>query len=69
MAYVRFYTYIHVCILYIHVYIYVCIYIHVEAVYNFLKLEGGILSAGSVTKMRGHLEDFVLPFICDWLLS
>ena len=56
-------------VFYTYMYIYVCIYIHVEAVYNFLKLEGGILSAGSVTKMRGHLEDFVLPFICDWLLS
>ena len=60
-------TYMYV--FYTYMYIYVCIYIHVEAVYNFLKLEGGILSAGSVTKMRGHLEDFVLPFICDWLLS
>ena len=60
-------TYMYV--FYTYIYIYVCIYIHVEAVYNFLKLEGGILSAGSVTKMRGHLEDFVLPFICDWLLS
>ena len=60
-------TYMYV--FYTYIYIYVCIYIHVEAVYNFLKLEGGILSAGSVTKMRGHLEDFVLPFICDGLLS
>ena len=63
------FIHIYMYVFYTYMYICVCVYIYVEAVYNFLKLKGGILSAGSVTKMRGHVEDFVLPFICDWLLS